>query len=78
LAGTNRGNFKFFPNDQRNNSTGKISIELAILSSGHTEFVKELLNYGKKDCPKILITDDDVRKLPIGIKRQGKTVKVFI
>lgn len=69
------GILDFFQTIRKINSQGKISIQLAILSSGHTEFVKKTFEVWKAECPEILITDDDVRMLPIELKDKVKPSK---
>ncbi len=62
----------FFQTIKEINGDGKISIQLAILSSGHTEFVKKTFEIWKEKCPEIIITDDDVRRLPVELKDKVK------
>jgi len=43
------------------NKDGQVDVQLAILSSGHEEFIKRTFSAWGFPCPQILVTDDDMR-----------------
>lgn len=67
-----KGILEFFSTIEEINNNGIASVQLAILSSGHTHFVKKTFRIWNRECPKILVTDDDARKLPIELKDKIK------
>ncbi len=70
-----KGILDFFRTIKDINRSKEASVQLAILSSGHTEFVKKTFKIWGEECPEILITDDDVRRLPIDLKDKIKPSK---
>ncbi|MCX6746435.1 MAG: hypothetical protein NTX00_05525 [Candidatus Parcubacteria bacterium] len=49
-----------FPTLKKKN---QIKLQLAILSSGHEEFIKKVFTTWELPCPELIITDDDLRGL---------------
>lgn len=58
------GIVNFFKSISEANKKGGIHIDVAILSSGHRDFIKKTFRVWGQKCPKILVTDDDARRLP--------------
>lgn len=58
------GILDFFKSISEVNKKKVIRIDLAILSSGHTKFIKKTFNVWRQKCPEILVTDDDAKLLP--------------
>lgn len=58
------GILDFFKSISEINKKKVICIDLAILSSGHTRFIKKAFKVWNLKCPEILITDDDAKLLP--------------
>lgn len=54
------------------NKQGKTKIDTAIISSGHTEFIKRTFNVYGLSVPDYLITDDEMRKINLPVSRKTK------
>jgi len=63
---------KFFQILTEINKENKIHLELAILSSGHDLFIMDTFKSWGIDCPKIMVTDDDMRRLSLFVKLRDR------
>jgi len=67
------GVLEFFEAIKALNQNGKIDIKLAIISSGHDEFIKKtFVEAWGLPCPSILVTDDDMRRLAYPVNPREK------